>query len=589
MKLEEAIKKTKAEWDSNPKLKQDRDGVIAKYGEVFKLENIDSLTQEKFQEFLRFKNNKHWSKLDRPGGSLVKDMSKLKAALKILLDESIPFTDRIRRVRDKSSNDYTPFLANAIYTPILLVTNPQKYPIVNLPVAEALDELGLYSIKKFKSSEEEWDSIPQMQEIIQDIATKNGLDLWQMDWVWWKIARDQGQIKENLGTESSLLKFLKSEWTTWTNYQPIIIKKLLENGSEKNYSATVEEMEEKIKLLNFDRKGFSLANYRSSAFPALKKYVKTDQKIILLDSNSFTSDNIPKCLEFCNKMIARWHVTKTMTDENNIYFIQAGGDNRWLEEFEKSKTVGVGYGEVAKFDLTGMSKEEMENKTNGKYGTELYNISQIKIGDIIAVTAGSKKGIENFGIVTDKYYFDSNSQTYPHRVNVEYLNFGTTEINSNSRKGIIKSDTEEVKIKQFLIGKTSMAAIKAHSCFILTQNSDSKYDDVEGEQHQYDTHVKHSRELLDGSKFIIQSKINNENYFVGYGKIGKIEESPDTSDKGKPITKFVAKFSEYDKFEPPKLRTREIFENMKSMKTYGNMTPSIFPITRQLYKKITNV
>ena len=137
MDFQEAIQKTKEEWETNPQLKKDRDEVIAKYGEIFKLENIDNLTQEKFQEFLRFKNNKHWSKLDRPGGNLVKDMDKLKKSLKILLDETVPLADRIKRVRDKESDDYTPFLANAIYTPILLVTNPKKYPIVNKPVVEA--------------------------------------------------------------------------------------------------------------------------------------------------------------------------------------------------------------------------------------------------------------------------------------------------------------------------------------------------------------------------------------------------------------------------------------------------------------------
>ena len=132
-----------------------------------------------------------------------------------------------------------------------------------------------------------------------------------------------------------------------------------------------------------------------------------------------------------------------------------------------------------------------------------------------------------------------------------------------------------------------MAAIKAHSCFILTQYSDSKYDDVEGEQYQYDNHKPNSRKLLEGSKFIIQTKINNENCFVGYGKIGSIAESSDTNEKGKPITKFVAKFSEYQKFDPPKLRTIELYADMKSQKAYGSQPPSLLPITRQLYTKIT--
>lgn len=60
----------------------------------------------------------------------------------------------------------------------------------------------------------------------------------------------------------------------------------------------------------------------------------------------------------------------------------------------------------ANFDLTGMTTEEIENKTNGKAGIELRNIPQIKNGDIIAITLGSKKGIESFGIVTGEYFYD---------------------------------------------------------------------------------------------------------------------------------------------------------------------------------------
>ena len=85
-----------------------------------------------------------------------------------------------------------------------------------------------------------------------------------------------------------------------------------------------------------------------------------------------------------------------------------------------------------------------------------------------------------------------------------------------------------------LLGKHTRAALKAHSCFILTQNADSKYDDIEGEQHHYsNSNVPNSRKLLEGSKFIIQSKINNENYFIGYGRIGEIDQSQDTNEKGK--------------------------------------------------------
>lgn len=45
---------------------------------------------------------------------------------------------------------------------------------------------------------------------------------------------------ENKG--SSLLKFVNGGWTTWTNYQPIIIKELLESGLKNNYSLPIKQI-----------------------------------------------------------------------------------------------------------------------------------------------------------------------------------------------------------------------------------------------------------------------------------------------------------------------------------------------------------
>ena len=153
------------------------------------------------------------------------------------------------------------------------------------------------------------------------------------------------------------------------------------------------------------------------------------------------------------------------------------------------------------------------------------------------------------------------------------------KIETGIKKEIVNIFEKLVPISDFL-GINS--AIIAHSCFILAQNSDGKYD--KDKQYRYANQVPNSGELLNGSKFVIQSRINNESYFVGYGKIGEIKEIQDQDEKGKSIKKFEAKFSEYHKFNQSILCTREIFEEMRSN---GNMTPPILPITRQLYAKIT--
>ena len=127
---------------------------------------------------------------------------------------------------------------------------------------------------------------------------------------------------------------------------------------------------------------------------------------------------------------------------------------------------------------------------------------------------------------------------------------------------------------------------KQQKYFIITQNPDSRYDDVEGEQYQYDSHKQNSKRFVEGSNFIVQSKINEVNQFVGYGKVGTIVQSKDTTKEGKSITKFVAKYSDYTPFQEPKIRTDEIHQKMKDQKSYGGRAPAILPIDQSLYAEI---
>ena len=117
MKLEEAIQKAKEKWAAKPQLKQERDEVIAKYREVFKLENIDNFTKEIWLEFWNYTNNKHWRGMSQLAGVVAGDMNKLISSLKIILDESQALTDRIKRLRDVTSDDYFKYFTKSIYTP----------------------------------------------------------------------------------------------------------------------------------------------------------------------------------------------------------------------------------------------------------------------------------------------------------------------------------------------------------------------------------------------------------------------------------------------------------------------------------------
>jgi DNA replication protein DnaC len=402
-------------------------------------------------------------------------------------------------------------------------------------------------------------------------------------------------IIQNL--ESTLLKFLKETMSMQANYQPIILKILLEKGEDNGFSASLQEIKDNLKLLNFDRQGFRMDDALRAVSSALTKFVEFDNETVSLIPEEIPHD-VSECLKICGQKIARWHVYDLTSRQFDLWSILPGSSKErhpYLDEFLKTNSVGIGWEKIG--DISNLTEEQTRNEFKKYYpeddeGSFLY-FTRIKQKDLIVLTRGMQE-IVDFGIVVSNYHHQNVSfPSYPHRRNVVWLNQGPIkpdELPSGDLAGFMTTCSKVIKrrdeMMDALLGKRTRAALKAHSCFILTQNLDSKYDDIEGEQHHYSNNVPNSRKLLEDAKFIIQSKINNENYFVGYGRIKQIEQSEEINEKGKTVTHFVAKFSEYGKFDQPKLRTREIFEEMKSMKSYGNMAPSILPITRQLYAKI---
>ena len=103
MDLQHIIDKAHSEWKADPIKAKEEVEVISKYGEMFNPKNIDNLTAIEFKSFLNFRNNKHWTGLERVGPEITQDMNKLKKTLRLLLDETIPINERIKRIRDKKS------------------------------------------------------------------------------------------------------------------------------------------------------------------------------------------------------------------------------------------------------------------------------------------------------------------------------------------------------------------------------------------------------------------------------------------------------------------------------------------------------
>jgi len=140
-----------------------------------------------------------------------------------------------------------------------------------------------------------------------------------------------------------------------------------------------------------------------------------------------------------------------------------------------------------------------------------------------------------------------------------------------------------------LKGISSVEPSTQENYFIITQNPDSDYDDIPGKQYGYDSWKQHSSKFAEGTKFIVLSKINKINYFVGYGTVDNITSTP-TMVNDRNQTKYIASFKDYVKFDSNRVQTNDMKQRMFRI-AYPNSDnssrpPSMLPITEELYNEI---
>jgi Endonuclease NucS len=155
--------------------------VIAKYGPMLTPEGIDGLDPEMFKAFLRFDENRHWTAIHRYGGRLTSNLPSLKEALRILVEEGKPISERIDNARQTVGRG----IGKALVSAILLVAHPSKYGVYN-----QLSEAGLKRIGMFPG-----DSVPDFDDlsvgrryelvnaVLTELSRKYEVSLWSLDTV----------------------------------------------------------------------------------------------------------------------------------------------------------------------------------------------------------------------------------------------------------------------------------------------------------------------------------------------------------------------------------------------------------------------
>lgn len=172
---------------------QERSIVIARFKELFKPEHIPELTAEEFKSFLSFKNNKHWSNLERLGPRITKDMPKLRQALSILVAAADPM-QIAARLDEALGLAYG--MGKGVATALLLVLHDDDYGVWNTVTEEAMSAIGLFPT--FQPNQSTGKQYAAINDILRQLKNELDVDLWTLDWIWWRymVRLEAGEDEE---------------------------------------------------------------------------------------------------------------------------------------------------------------------------------------------------------------------------------------------------------------------------------------------------------------------------------------------------------------------------------------------------------
>lgn len=179
-----------------------RDEVLARYQPIFSRENISHLTEEDFTSFLHPKNNKHWNGFYRQKRELTADMSALRQALSILLDESRPIDERFDRVVSASM---VKGLGKGLATAILLVAYPDRYGVWNNTSQDALKRIGIWP--KFEPGTTLGKRYALINKLLRRLSHELGVDLWTLDCLLWGVLKKKRSEDATTRPETTTVKY----------------------------------------------------------------------------------------------------------------------------------------------------------------------------------------------------------------------------------------------------------------------------------------------------------------------------------------------------------------------------------------------
>lgn len=164
---------------------RDRDSVILRYQPLFS--EPSRLSDEDLLNFLEYEHNKHWWGLASSGDLLIRRAPAVRSHLDALIDHDKPIAERIDDLGELPG--FTP----SVYTPMLLMVDPDQYGVWNTISESAMRRLGLWP--DVAQSVSIGSTYAAVNEMLGVCAAEVGTDLWVLDALWWAAEKEHDPTK----------------------------------------------------------------------------------------------------------------------------------------------------------------------------------------------------------------------------------------------------------------------------------------------------------------------------------------------------------------------------------------------------------
>lgn len=187
-----------------PESIEHRDSVLDEYRPLFQSEEIGSLTEQEFKEFLLYENNRHWTGLHRKRSMMTEDMKQLRDGLQTLIDEEQDLSSRVQATKEKVDG-----MGKATISAILVTAYPEKYGVWNNRSEEALKQLDIWP--DFEYGSDFGQRYERVNEVLLDLSNELDLDLWDLDALLGYLVEIEEDPQEMLEDTESTGEFVKEQ------------------------------------------------------------------------------------------------------------------------------------------------------------------------------------------------------------------------------------------------------------------------------------------------------------------------------------------------------------------------------------------